>query len=946
MKKQIVPQGIVRNKSKLSSDDGLCDEIINLRPDAGEWKLMQQKKKLWETGTDYVNYSHWYNHPVTDDYILIARDLDDAVSGECIKEINLSTNDETVLLPIVDENVLKIYHFGYILIVITDMNRYYLKYDPDDLSYTLLPDIEHGVYDVQTYSADRKVLEFTSVDTFANPDDFYLVFPDVVKRVNDMRKDGYVNGHTFFRAAFVTEDGNYIMPTTSYYHYLGIHNWHGSDSSDLDNIPRMLLQSSEPGNIDSELQAVTKWAYFVKPKFSYRFNSEQIATLDKYTGIIKSLAIFMTKPFMDKEFDLEGTEDAEKFDELDLSTVTDRYIYKFFPEKQGLDTYFESPGSYYLIKEIPIKEIIDNETAGISEDEVAITIENLERIESKVALPIDSFTHHKLFSDVVYEYNSRLHYGNITTRLNDGLNLFLANSVWVSEPFKLFYDGITTIYNYVYDSEVNPYDADYDIYMFVEIKTNDGLKKVLKKCDFIATYTNLALPSDYFILLNTILSYPDKRAISLQFLGYTKNEVEPKYYEISTKYDLISHPTFNFAYYLPDFVRTESTYNSYIKVRNFRTKAIKLLSQANLELQNEVTVSVSQYLTDSNRVQASEIDNILYFPSKNSYRIGSLTNEVKALISQSTPVSEGQYGYFPLIVFTADGIYILEQGDIVGDEFVLYKSIQPLSLHVVNNANSVTAINQGVLFSSDKGLMILSGRDVIEISEPVEGTPNTLMTTETNYVNAIDGTDNVVTLDAAISTANFKSFIEEAIICYDIVNDEIVISSLYRIPYQYSYIFSLKTKMWFKTNQYWDTFIRVKTDVYLKKDDGFYSLNQELNILSPSTQTDVLIKTRPFKFADFALKSIERLVARLQGEQLTAGKKFAFYVYGSLDGVNWQLINGLRGNVTDINTQDLLIRRMRTTAKYFIIVFAAQLKTGTIAGFEADIIPKYANKIR
>lgn len=111
----------------------------------------------------------------------------------------------------------------------------------------------------------------------------------------------------------------------------------------------------------------------------------------------------------------------------------------------------------------------------------------------------------------------------------------------------------------------------------------------------------------------------------------------------------------------------------------------------------------------------SAVDNPIYF-HKNTYQIGNA--EILALSSNTIALSEGQVGEAPLIVFASDGIYGLFV-DATGQ--MTYTNSRPLARDILNNAKSVTPTDFGVVFTTDRGLMIISGVEVQEMSEKVEG---------------------------------------------------------------------------------------------------------------------------------------------------------------------------------------------------------------------------------
>ena len=115
-------------------------------------------------------------------------------------------------------------------------------------------------------------------------------------------------------------------------------------------------------------------------------------------------------------------------------------------------------------------------------------------------------------------------------------------------------------------------------------------------------------------------------------------------------------------------------------------------------------------------------NNPFYHPAINSYRIGS--GKILGMSTNVTALSQGQFGQFPIFCFTTDGIWTMN----IGSGETLINTITPLSRHVCNNPESITPIDGGTAFTTTKGLFIISGTEVIEISDLAEGKHNSRIT--------------------------------------------------------------------------------------------------------------------------------------------------------------------------------------------------------------------------
>ena len=117
-----------------------------------------------------------------------------------------------------------------------------------------------------------------------------------------------------------------------------------------------------------------------------------------------------------------------------------------------------------------------------------------------------------------------------------------------------------------------------------------------------------------------------------------------------------------------------------------------------------------------NGLKVSKTDQPMFFPVENTYQVGSA--EILALMSNTIAVGTGQTGDAPLYVFCKDGVYALYV-DSSGQ--MAYPHARILARDVCNNPRSVTPIDAGVVFTTDRGLMMIAGEQVQEIGATAEG---------------------------------------------------------------------------------------------------------------------------------------------------------------------------------------------------------------------------------
>lgn len=158
--------------------------------------------------------------------------------------------------------------------------------------------------------------------------------------------------------------------------------------------------------------------------------------------------------------------------------------------------------------------------------------------------------------------------------------------------------------------------------------------------------------------------------------------------------DMSAHPGLSCAY---AFIGLDEYWKDYDFFR----------SDSEIDLTEKKTYSVNS------QVILSEFSNPFVFPAGNRY---TLQSKVLGIALATTALSQGQFGQFPLYVFTEDGIWAMETA--ADGSFVTSK---PLSRDVCINPDSITSIDSAVVFVTDKGVMLLQGSQVVNISPNMNG---------------------------------------------------------------------------------------------------------------------------------------------------------------------------------------------------------------------------------
>lgn len=285
---------------------------------------------------------------------------------------------------------------------------------------------------------------------------------------------------------------------------------------------------------------------------------------------------------------------------------------------------------------------------------------------------------------------------------------------------------------------------------------------------------------------------------------------------------------------------------------------------------------------EKNKIYTSEVNNPFFFPLSGRNSIG--TGDIIAISSNTKAISPGQFGQYPIIVFSTDGVWAM-QVTVDG----LYQSIHPISKDICVNPN-VLQTNDPILFATDNGLYSVISESVEHISQIMKGAPDIIDIPE------VDSTYGFL-MSSAQSSESFNSFLRDAIFAHDYINNRVVI---YNPEKDYSYIYCMDCGMFAKmVIQKEGVPIRIQSvvkaypEVYMQSGTDIYTFVHDRDILE-SIPTKGIAITRPMSFSDpLAMKVINdvKLIYRKRNNDTRC--RYAMFV--SNDGNSWFLRTSLRG---------------------------------------------------
>ena len=328
-----------------------------------------------------------------------------------------------------------------------------------------------------------------------------------------------------------------------------------------------------------------------------------------------------------------------------------------------------------------------------------------------------------------------------------------------------------------------------------------------------------------------------------------------------------------------------------------------------------------------NAINVSEQYNPFVFPVNYSY---SFAGEIKDIVSSYNPISATQIGQYPVSVFTTNGIFALEQSNGTS----LYGSVIPIQPLVIDGKSKATPY--GIVFISSKNLYLLNGREAISVSDMMRGKLDMEIRNAGGYSSLIYGDESY--FGELLSDIDFESFIAHAVLTYDPLHNELIISSDYRYEelgkgQNYSYVFNFNTKAFHKiAGQFLPSQNGAK--YVLEYNNG----NTRLLNLTEEVETDpvkVMLQSRPFSYEAF-YTHINRLIM-LTDANLLKDRNIAITVFGSDNLHDWKCIISAQKK----NTVLRQIRTNRAAKSYrdYVILITGCVNTDTDI---SDIIADYS----
>lgn len=516
---------------------------------------------------------------------------------------------------------------------------------------------------------------------------------------------------------------------------------------------------------------------------------------------------------------------------------------------------------------------IDELTADIR-TAVDVEKEYLQSLVTREVMTDDYDSHDTLIPRYAFAYNSRLNIANLKKKLYDTYN--------VGALF-CYTDGYVDRYENL-NPDANDGTTSWGVYFYIK---QDGKDIIVKGESF-----QLSQEARFLFFF-----YPNVNAYKAVFFQWANRGY---CYEVP----LEAHGFLNGSFYFDGWKNSK-----------------KIVDVPLPSSDERLTVELP------NKIYTSEVNNPFHFPVLGINTVG--TGTILGISAAAKAMSQGQFGQFPLYAFTTEGVWALEVSS-TGT----YSAKQPITRDVCINPESITQLDDSVLFATDRGIMLISGSQTQCITDNIfsQAPFDVLTLPGINQLHAMLGH----TQDACLPVRPFISFLAGCKMIYDYVHQRIFVynpTTENGTPiYTYAYVWSLKSRMWGMAY----TNLTSPVNAY---PEALAMTNDSTLVTFSDTDDDTcksLFITRPLKLdAANIHKTIGTLIQRGHFQRGDVGT----VLYGSRDLHNWHLV---------WSSKDHYLRGFSGTPyKYFRIAGIASLREGqSIFGASVSFEPRLTNQLR
>ena len=280
----------------------------------------------------------------------------------------------------------------------------------------------------------------------------------------------------------------------------------------------------------------------------------------------------------------------------------------------------------------------------------------------------------------------------------------------------------------------------------------------------------------------------------------------------------------------------------------------------------------------NSQIFTSVVNNPFVFEASGDNTVG--TGKILGIVANTEAVSQGQFGQYPLLVFTSEGIY----GMSVNSEG-LYSATYPISREVCLENSPLVPTDRLIFFASKKGLMAASGGSVACVSEQLRGRQADPM----QYYRLEEGP---ISLNR-VADLSIAKFLVDSFVAYD-YRDSLL--RIFAKDKSYQYIYNMVDHTFAVDNSgiIAQAVVNDYPDNLIQDEDGnVYSLTDKPDINEDENLYSGTIITRPMKLGSSMILKSLREIRNIR--KTTQGKLTLKVLANNNAGQNWCQLTSLLG---------------------------------------------------
>lgn len=556
--------------------------------------------------------------------------------------------------------------------------------------------------------------------------------------------------------------------------------------------------------------------------------------------------------------------------------------------------------NFHLIRSLTIDELSKLADGGklLKDTDSSSYSDKLTNYIQNTTLETSLYDNSDLYCEVVKAYNSRLMLGNVKQEYPGLVSMeYLTPPIENVDNSVVLPDGYKT-------TDIYPYPA----YGYgIEIRSERMSETIVLNHD------------------------EDKVCRIPAFMMYMNDNAKRMYVRIPTGYDNDGN-VLNSIIRESAFTKSDLLTASYIITEqntNYGSTSIHLFWKQSSSL-TDIKGSKNRLQVHPSLLKASEVGNPFSFKDGNSINCGSGT--LTAIAMNSQPISQGQFGQYPLFAFCSDGVYAVG----IGSNGTIQNCV-PYSTDVITDARSVANMGRDVVFASQNGIISI-GSDGRQLLLPAD--------IDFKYRWANDTQDLFIRNRAGrigvgmpVMASLYDYITNGARIAYDYQNARLLV---YNPNQWYTYIMDIASQSWSILDKRFVGNLNPVAECYMveEKEQNDNMVKAVFDYSSPHVKEShgAVLVSRPIKFgAPDIMKTMYSLIQRGDIRNKDAAMQA---LYGSRDLVNWEPV---------WSSNDIYMRGFRGKPfKYYrIAVFLPNMtQAESISGFSASVAERMTDQLR